>query len=141
MVLRMTDHSKETVAPVPSAKTKSPIAYWIFMVPLLLFLLWFGVSDLRRTPDVTAALSHLGYPEYFAYFLGVGKLLAAAAFLYPAAGRWREWAYAGLTAEFVCSFASHSLVGDSWGMRIAPLVILAIMSLAGLFDPHRLRSS
>jgi hypothetical protein len=138
MVLRMADPSKETLASAPPARPSGRIAYWVFMVPLLLFLLWFGVSDLRRTPDVTATLSHLGYPPYFAYFIGAGKLLAAAVFLYPAARRWREWAYAGLTVEFVCAFASHSFVGDPWGMRLAPLIFLAIMSLAGLFDPHRL---
>jgi hypothetical protein len=116
----------------------SGIVYWIFMALLLLFLLWYGLADLRRTPDVREALAHLGYPLYFAYFIGAGKLLAAAAFLYPKSRRLREWAYAGLTIELLSSFASHAIAGDALGMRIAPLIFLAIMTLAYRCDPYRI---
>jgi len=134
MVLRMTTEN-EAAHPVAGW---GRVVYWIFMALLLLFLLWFGVADLRRTADVTATLAHLGYPLYFAYFIGTGKLLAAAAFIYPRTRKLREWAYAGLTIELLCAFASHSFAGDPSGMRIAPLIFLLIMAIACRFDPHRI---
>ena len=137
MVVRMTTDAENA-----SPKTaRGAVVYWIFMALLLLFLLWFGVADLRRTPDVTATLAHLGYPLYFSYFIGAGKLLAAVARISPKTRRLREWAYAGLTTELICAFASHTFVGDAWGIRIAPLMFLLILVVAYLFDPHRIKPS
>jgi hypothetical protein len=114
------------------------VVHWIFMTMLLLFLLWFGVADLRRTADVTATLAHLGYPPYFLYFIGTGKLLAAATFVYPRTRRLREWAYAGISIELISAFASHWFAGDALPMRVAPLVFLLIAGVAYRFDPHRM---
>jgi hypothetical protein len=125
----------ESAPAIPSWRR---VLHWVFMALLLLFLLWYGVADLRHSPDVSATLAHLGYPLYFAYFIGIGKLLAAAAFIYPRTRILREWAYAGLTIEFTCAFASHAFAGDPRGMLIAPLIFLAIMATACAFDPHRM---
>ena len=113
------------------------VIYWIFALLLFLFLIVFGVQDLRRAHAVVSTIRHLGYPEYFSYLIGTGKLLAAATLAYPKTRVLREWAYAGITFELISSFASHSFVGDPWTSRVAPLVVLAIVALAYRFDPRR----
>ena len=88
------------------------VIYWIFAGLTLAFLTVFGAQDLLRARAVVDTVRHLGYPWYFCYLLGAGKLLAAAALLYPKTRLLREWAHAGITFELVSSFASHSFVGD-----------------------------
>lgn len=120
----------------PQAKRGSVI-YRIFAGLTLLFLLVFGVQDLLGTQTVSDTIRHLGYPWYFCYLLGAGKLLAAAALAYPKTRLLREWAYAGVTFELISSFASHSFVKDAWSVRVAPLIVLAIVAVARQYDPHR----
>ena len=60
------------------------------------------------------------------------------ALISPKTRRLREWAYAGLTTELICAFASHTF---AWGIRIAPLMFLLILVVAYLFDPHRIKPS
>ena len=117
------------------------VIYWFFLALTLLFLVYFGIQDLQRTPDVTSAIQHLGYPWYFSYLLGAGKLLAAAVLAYPKTRLLREWAYAGITIELISSFVSHSFLHDPWPLRIAPLFILTIVAIAFHFDPYGARRS
>ena len=118
-------------------KRADTVIHWIFAALTLLFLVVFGVQDLLRTQTVSATILHLGYPWYFCYLLGAGKLLASAALAYPKTRLLREWAYAGVTFELISSFLSHSFVHDTWSLRIAPLVVLAIVAVACRYDPHR----
>jgi hypothetical protein len=113
------------------------VIYWIFAGLTLVFLVVFGVQDLLHKQMVSDTIRHLGYPWYFCYLLGAGKLLAAAALTYPKTRILREWAYAGVTFELISSFASHSFVGDAWSVRVAPLIVLAIVVVARQYDPHR----
>jgi hypothetical protein len=113
------------------------VIYWIFAGLTLVFLVVFGVQDLLNKQTVSDTIHHLGYPWYFCYLLGAGKLLAAVALSYPKTRILREWAYAGVTFELISSFASHSFVGDAWSVRVAPLIVLAIVAVARHYDPHR----
>ena len=113
------------------------ITYWIFAGLTWTFLVVFGVQDLFHKQTVSASISHLGYPEYFCYLLGAGKLLAAAALIYPKTKLMRDWAYAGITFELISSFVSHWIVGDPWSLRVAPLFVLAIVLVACRYDPYR----
>jgi len=122
-----------------SGKRGDSVIYWVFGGLTLLFLVVFGVQDLLLTRGVSDTILHLGYPWYFSYLLGAGKLLAAAALAYPKTRLLREWAYAGVTFELISSFASHSFVGDAWSLRVAPLVMLAIVAVACRYDPRRPR--
>jgi hypothetical protein len=117
------------------------VIYWIFAGLTLMFLFVFGVQDLLHTQMVSDSIRHLGYPWYFCYLLGAGKLLAAATLAYPKTRLLREWAYAGVTFELISSFASHSFVGDAWPLRVAPLIVLAIVAVTCRCDPHRPQQS
>jgi hypothetical protein len=131
--------SEATPGGAMEGKRGGRIAHWIFGGSTLLFLVWYGVAGVRRAPEVVATITRLGYPWYFCYLIGTGKLLEAATLAYPRTGRFREWAYAGITAEMLSAFASHSFSGDAAGLRVAPLAILAIVAAAYWFDPYRIR--
>lgn len=113
------------------------VIHCIFAGLTLVFLVVFGVQDLLHTPMVSATILHLGYPWYFCYLLGVGKLFAAATLAYPKTRLLREWAYAGVTFELISSSVSHSFVRDGWSLRVAPLIVLAIVAVAYRYDRHR----
>jgi len=122
-------------------KRGDSVIYWIFAGLTFVFLVVFGVQDLLHTQMVSDTMRHLGYPWYFCYLLGAGKLLAAAALAYPKTRLLRDWAYAGVTFELISSFASHSFVGDAWSLRVAPLIVLVIVAVACRYDRYRSQRS
>src|SRR5690554_6930512 len=74
----------------------------IFWVATTIIILWEGVmplSTLLFAPQhVNAGTKPLGYPDYFAYTLIIGKVLGVLAISYPKTpAKLKEWAYAGLT--------------------------------------------
>jgi uncharacterized membrane protein YphA (DoxX/SURF4 family) len=86
-----------------------------------------GLSDLARSPEIVAAMSHLGYPVYFLTILGAWKLLGAAALLAPRFPRLKEWAYAGMFFDLTGAAASHAASSDPVAKVVTPLVLLALV--------------
>jgi hypothetical protein len=113
--------------------------YWICTGLLVLWLIPNGVLDLMRIPGVIAGLRHLGYPPYLALILGVWKLLAVAALLYPRTRFLREWAYAGITFDMFDAFVSHMAIHDPVPIALAPLVVLAFAAGSYFLRPEIFR--
>ena len=67
------------------------IFYWVLTALLAAWLVTGGIFDSTHAPAAMALLHKLGYPDYLASFLGVCKLLAVPALLYPPARLLREW--------------------------------------------------
>jgi uncharacterized membrane protein YphA (DoxX/SURF4 family) len=86
-----------------------------------------GVLNLTHASQTTDALSHLGYPAYFAWILGSGKLLGALAIVVPGLPRLKEWAYAGFFFDLTSAAFSRAMVGDSAADIIAPLGFLTLV--------------
>jgi DoxX-like family len=114
-------------------------AYWICTGLLALWLTPSGVLDIILAPGVVKILNHLGYPAYLGPILGVAKLLGMAAILYPRTRILREWAYAGITIDLLGAFVSHSVVHDPLGIRITPLLVMALAAVSYLMRPERFR--
>ena len=84
-------------------------------------------------------LQHLGYPPYFAFILGTGKLLGALAIVLPTP-RWiKEWAYAGFFFNLTAAAFSRAAVGDGAADIIAPLVFLALVMVSRALRPVEVR--
>ncbi|MFN0276997.1 MAG: DoxX family protein [Pyrinomonadaceae bacterium] len=115
------------------------IAYWIVTGLLAAFLLITGIADLIRLPEAVVVFKHLGYPEYLLPFIGVAKVLAAIAIVFPRFPALKEWAYAGLTFDIVGAFYSHIAVGDPIGQWMIPAVALGVV-IASYFLYHKSRS-
>jgi hypothetical protein len=102
-----------------------------------------GVFDVVRTSGVAAMTAHLGYPAYFPVMLGVAKVLAAMALVLPVPRTLREWAYAGLTFDFIAAGVSHAVTGDRGVLLALPVIALSILTVSyatwrrGLHDDAR----
>jgi len=111
------------------------VFYWLFTVLLVLWLLAGGISDVIHAQFAIAILRTLGYPEYLCTILGVSKLLAVAALLYPRTRFLREWAYAGIVFDALGAFFSHLAVKDGFGATAAPLIMLTFTAGSYLLRP------
>lgn len=112
-------------------KTKTTkILYWIFTILLCLMLFADGFGGITQQQAGQDVLKHLGYPMYLLIITGVAKWLALIAILQPNFKVIKEWAYAGVSVNFIGAFASRAFVGDSFFETILPIIMLAIMFIS-----------
>ena len=146
----MQAQATETLQPVTDAMATLPhgrwhrtrtIAYWTFTVLLVFELVAGSVWNLRQIEWVHIQLSHLGYPLYFAYILGVWQIGGAAAIIAPGFPRIKEWAYAGAFFEFSGAVASHLLARDVAEAWQVPLVYASIVIASWALRPADRRLS
>jgi hypothetical protein len=111
------------------------IAYWIITVLFGGFMLFSAIPDVMNSPDAIDFIKKLGYPLYFVPFIGVAKILGAAAILVPGLPRVKEWAYAGLIFDLVGAMYS---VGCVYGAAAAlPMLLLIAFGIASYLLYHR----
>ena len=80
-------------------------------------------------------ITRLGYPAYIIPALGLGKVLAIVAILWPGVPRLKEWAYAGFFFDLTGAAATRAFVGDSAADILAPLVFLALVAASWALRP------
>ena len=86
-----------------------------FWVATALFCLQIGFTAYAqlRLPQVAAAFTHLGFPDYFRIELSWAKLLGVVLLLAPPVpARLKEWAYAGFAFDLASAVIAHLAVGD-----------------------------
>ncbi|WP_295120080.1 DoxX family protein [uncultured Chitinophaga sp.] len=103
------------------------ILYWSFTIFFALLLIMDGIGGLSGSEDGKVAMRQLGYPEYIMPITGVAKLLAAIAILQNKFITIKEWAFAGLTFNFIMAAVSWAIVGQPLFFVLFPLIVLAIM--------------
>lgn len=112
-------------------KTKTTkILYWIFTILLCLMLFADGFGGITQQQAGQDVLKHLGYPMYLLIITGVAKWLALIAILQPNFKVIKEWAYAGVSVNFIGAFASRAFVGDSFFETILPIIMLGFMFIS-----------
>jgi len=104
---------------------------------LVLEILVGAFMDLAHLPYVVQDVRSIGYPTYVLYIVGVWKVLAVGALLWPRLPRLREWAYAGVFFEMSGAAASHVLVGDPIGKYAAPLAFTFLTLVSWWFQPDQ----
>jgi hypothetical protein len=102
---------------------------------LVLELLAGAFMDLAQLPVVVQDVRSIGYPTYVLYIVGVWKILAVGALLWPRLPRLREWAYAGVFFEMSGAVASHVLAGDPVRKYAAPLAFTFLTLVSWRFAP------
>lgn len=102
------------------------IAYWIFTILLVALMILSAVPDVLVVPGAVQIFEHLGYPRYLLPFIGIAKLLGAAAILQPWSHGLKEWAYAAITFDLVGALYSHLAVGDGIQFLIPPILGLTL---------------
>ena len=111
--------------------------YWVFTGLMAAFMLMSSIPDVLRVEQAVDIFEHLGYPGYLLPFLGTAKILGVIAVLVPAAGRLKEWAYAGLVFDVAGALYSHVSVGDPASAWALPLI--AFFLIGGSYISGRLR--
>ena len=111
------------------------ITYWVSTVWLALGMLSAGIVQILKIPMEIEMITHLGYPIYFLYILGISKLLGVAAILAPKFPRLKEWAYAGFAFTLIGAIFSTLAVGDSIAVVIPPLLLLVLTMTSWYFRP------
>lgn len=118
---------------------KNSIIYWISTSLFAGLMFFSAVPNIMVNQDSVTFITHLGYPEYFIPFIGVGKALGAIALLIPGLVRLKEWAYAGLI--FDLSAATYSLImvdGFNAGMLLM-FVFIGLGFLSYFYHHKRLK--
>jgi len=104
---------------------KPRFAFWIVTA---LFCLQMGFTAYAQlcVPDVSAAFTHLGFPDYFRVELALAKFLGVGLLLAPVPARLKEWAYAGFAITLGSALLAHLAVGDgpdAWGWAVVTIVL------------------
>jgi uncharacterized membrane protein YphA (DoxX/SURF4 family) len=115
------------------------ITYWVSTVLFAGLMLASAIPNIMVNEDSVKFITHLGYPEYFIPFIGVGKALGAIAILIPGFARIKEWAYAGLL--FDLGAATYSLImvdGFNAGLTLM-FVFMAVGAVSYFYHHKRLK--
>jgi hypothetical protein len=107
------------------------VLYWIVTALLCLQLTFTAYAQLRL-PQVAAAFTHLGFPDYFRVELSWAKLLGVALLVAPVPARLKEWVYAGIAIDLASAVIAHVAVGDgpeAWGWAAATGVLWGVSYL------------
>src|SRR3954462_5611447 len=113
---------------VPAPSKINTVLYWAVTALLCLQLTFTAYAQLRL-PQVAAAFTHLGFPDYFRVELSWAKFLAVALLLAPLPAPLKEWAYAGFAVTLASALIAHMSVGDgpqAWGWAAATSVLWAV---------------
>lgn len=121
---------------------RNKIIYWIATIWLALGLLGSGIQQLLRVeaegalaPPFAWGIVEMGYPVYILTIIGVWKLLATVAILFPKYPLLKEWAYAGIFFLFTGALFSHIASGHPWYELIPPTLLLILTILSWYFRP------
>jgi DoxX-like family len=106
------------------------ILYWVFTLLLIVQLMVSGTALILGPPMIATLIRHLGYPEYFAVFLGIAKLLAIVAIAQSWSPTLKEWGYAGATFDLLAADISHIASHDSAKDIAGPFVIMVLLALS-----------
>jgi hypothetical protein len=99
-----------------------------FWLATALFCLQMGFTAYAQLslPQVAAAFTHLGFPDYFRVQLSLAKLIGVVLLLAPVPARLKEWAYAGFAITLGSALIAHLAVGDgpeAWGFAAGTSVL------------------
>jgi hypothetical protein len=112
-------------------RSKTTIGFWIVTALFCLQIGFTGYAQLRL-PQVAAAFTHLGFPDYFRVGLSWAKFLGVVALLAPVPARLKEWAYAGFAFDIASAVIAHLAVGDgpaAWGWPLGTGVLWGLSYL------------
>jgi hypothetical protein len=114
------------------------IGYWV-TTGLLVFCMTGGIFELLGLKPTMEGIMRLGYPSYIIPALGLGKVLAILAILWPGLPRLKEWAYAGIFFNMMGAFVSHVARGDAAWSLVVTLTIAAITLASWALRPENRR--
>jgi hypothetical protein len=122
----------------PSTTKTRTVLYWV-TTGILVFCMTGGVFELLSVKATIDGIMRLGYPAYIIPALGLGKVLAILAILWPGFPRLKEWAYAGIFFNMVGATVSHVACHDGSWILIVTVTIAAITLASWALRPNSRR--
>jgi len=108
--------------------------YWVFTVLLSVAMIFTAVPDVLLSADaVTFMKDHLGFPNYFTFFIGIAKILGSLVILIPGLKTLKEWAYAGLFFDLVGAIYSVISVDGFQPQMLIMLIWVVLFVLSYVF--------
>lgn len=104
------------------------VGFWIASSLFCLQMAFTAYAQLSL-PQVAAAFTHLGFPDYFRVELSWAKLIGVVLLLAPVPARLKEWVYAGFAFDLGSAVLAHVAVGDgpqAWGWAAGTGVLWAL---------------
>ena len=120
-----------------SAKATT-IGYWV-TTGLLVFCMTGGIFELLGVKTTIDGITKLGYPSYIIPALGLGKVLAILAILWPGLPRLKEWAYAGIFFNMMGAMVSHVARNDPAWTIVVTITVAAITLASWALRPQSRR--
>src|SRR5215468_8886286 len=114
------------------------IAYWV-TTGILVFCMTGGIFELLGLKTTIEGIARLGYPSYIIPALGLGKVLAILAILWPGLPRLKEWAYAGIFLNMMGAIVSHVALNDPAWILVVTVTIAAITLASWALRPQSCR--
>jgi hypothetical protein len=114
------------------------IGYWV-TTGLLVFCMTGGIFELLGLKPTVEGIMRLGYPSYIIPALGLGKVLAILAILWPGLPRLKEWAYAGILFNMLGAIVSHVANKDGAWILVVGVVIAGITLASWALRPESRR--
>jgi hypothetical protein len=111
------------------------IGYWV-TTGLVVFCMTGGVFEMLGARTTVDGIMRLGYPAYIIPALGLGKVLAILAILWPGLPRLKEWAYAGIFFNMMGAFVSHVAHRDAAWSIVVTLVIAGLTLASWALRPR-----
>jgi uncharacterized membrane protein YphA (DoxX/SURF4 family) len=119
---------------LPASKA-GKIIYWVATALLCFGMLGSGISQMLHIKEMNELITHVGYPLYFMYIIGVWKILGVIAILIPKFTLLKEWAYAGFFFLMTGALISHLAMGDAGNAIFGPLFQTVFVVLSWYFRP------
>lgn len=120
------------------ATKMTTIGYWV-TTGVLVFCMTGGVFELMGLTTTIEGIMRLGYPAYIIPALGLGKVLAILAILWPGLPRLKEWAYAGIFFNMMGAIVSHVARKDATWSVVVTITIAAITLTSWALRPQNRR--
>lgn len=114
------------------------IGYWV-TTGLLVFCMTGGIFELLAVKPTIEGIMLLGYPAHIIPALGLGKILAILAILWPGLPRLKEWAYAGIFFNMVGATVAHVAHHDGAWIHVVTVTIAAITLASWALRPQSRR--
>lgn len=114
---------------------RKKIIYWGATALLSVGMLGSGIAQIMQSKDMIDLVSHIGYPTYFLYIIGIWKVLGVIAILVPKFTLLKEWAYAGFFFLLTGALISHLIMGDAGKAIFGPLFQTIFVILSWYFRP------
>lgn len=114
---------------------KNKVIYWISTTLLCVGMLGSGIAQLLHAKEMNELITHIGYPLYVMYIIGVWKILGVIAILLPGFKLVKEWAYAGFFFLMTGALLSHLFMGDAGKAIFGPLFQTVFVVVSWYFRP------